>query len=367
MKQLKELDVAGQATQYDFFVQWHLTERCNLRCKHCYQAGTPTGGELTLADAKNIVAEVADTLKTWAETYGVGFSPSFNITGGEPFLRRDLFDIIGEVKARGFAVYLLTNGTIARPERAETLATLGVEGVQVSIEGTEDVHDSIRGRGSFSQTIWGVKNLLDAGLTVTLNTTLSGLNARCMSEMVSLALGVGVQRLGFSRFVPSGRGLALLKEMLRPEQVKEIYGAILSVDIDGLEVVTGDPLALQMKMKGTTFTGCTAFGGCAAGISGFTLLADGTITPCRRLPVSLGNVKRDSIREIWATSKVLGSLRDKSRYKGRCGSCDRWATCRGCRAIAYAYSLSKGENDFLAEDPQCFLETEKEPAAPAVS
>ncbi|NIM05174.1 MAG: SPASM domain-containing protein, partial [Armatimonadetes bacterium] len=106
----------------------------------------------------------------------------------------------------------------------------------------------------------------------------------------------------------------------------------------GLMLVTGDPVASQFSVPDAEDGGTTALGGCAAGISGFSLLSDGTVLPCRRLPVSLGNVREDSVREIWATSEVLNSLRDRSRYKGKCASCPRWASCRGCRAIAYAHS-----------------------------
>jgi radical SAM protein with 4Fe4S-binding SPASM domain len=72
--------------------------------------------------------------------------------------------------------------------------------------------------------------------------------------------------------------------------------------------------------------------------------------------IPVGNILKDSLREIWATSDVLNALRDKKVYKGKCGACKRWSICRGCRAIAYAYSVSQGRNDFLEEDPQCFIE-----------
>ncbi|UCD34076.1 MAG: SPASM domain-containing protein, partial [Nitrospiraceae bacterium] len=90
-------------------------------------------------------------------------------------------------------------------------------------------------------------------------------------------------------------------------------------------------------------------------ISGLTILPDGTMVPCRRLPVPIGNITSDSLREVWASSDVLNALRDRSRYKGKCGSCLRWAHCRGCRAIAYACSQSAGKGDVLAPDPQCFI------------
>lgn len=363
MKQLKELNVAGPATRLDFFVQWHLTERCNLRCRHCYQSGKGTRrGELSLEEAKAVADEVYGTLESWAEAYQVEFSPSFNVTGGEPFLRGDLMDVIGLLRDRGFDVYLLTNGTLVTGEMAARLASLGVRGVQVSIEGPRDTHDSIRGRGSFSAAMRGVRRLVDAGLTVTLNATLSRLNAGLVGDIVALALACGARRVGFSRLVPAGRGLGMVSEGLRPGQVKELYSSLLSQSIDGLEIVTGDPVAAQLDADGgggfPGGGGCTAFGGCAAGVSGLTLLSDGTITPCRRLHIPIGNIREDSIREVWATSQVLERLRDRSGYGGRCGRCPRWETCRGCRAIAYAYSLASdgSKGDYLAEDPQCFIE-----------
>ncbi len=362
VKELKERIVAGQATkenvsEHDFFIQWHLTERCNLRCRHCYQ-GEMKKDEMSLSETREVVEEVSDTLTSWAETYNINFLPSFNVTGGEPFLRKDLFEILGEISKKGFDIYLLSNGTLINKERAKALSEFGVKGVQVSVEGPEDIHDKIRGKGSFALSAKGIKNLLDSNIKVTLNVTLSHLNAEYVKDLISFASSIGAQRLGFSRLVPSGRGKALLNEMLETKKVKEIYKSLLSTHIKSLDIVTGDPVASQMDLKINTDMGYTVHGGCAAGLSGLTIMSDGTMIPCRRLNIPIGNIRRESLREVWATSEVLNLLRDKSKYKGKCGRCKRWASCRGCRAIAYAYSQAKGENDFLAEDPQCFIESD---------
>jgi len=337
---------------HEFFIQWHLTERCNLKCTHCYQTGGRTA-ELALEEIKTVVSEVEDTLNAWSDAYDMSFSPSFNVTGGEPFLRSDIFEIIEAIDSRRFDIYILSNGTLINRERATTLAGLGVKGIQVSMEGPQEIHDAIRGKGSFSSSVEGIGHLLDAGLKVTINATLSEVNAGDFSGLVELALSLGVQRLGFSRLVPSGRGLGLIDRMISKERVGRIYEEILSLKREGLEIVTGDPVASQMSCISADSR--VPAGGCAAGVSGLTFLADGTIVPCRRLFVPIGNIREDRIREVWATSQVLEALRDRSRYKGKCGRCRRWAGCRGCRAIAYAYSLAKGEDDYLAEDPQCFI------------
>ncbi|MBI5606334.1 MAG: radical SAM protein [Deltaproteobacteria bacterium] len=339
----------------DFFVQWHLTERCNLRCRHCYQEGKASQ-EMSLAEIKPVVQEIADMIEAWSEAYDMSFAPSFNVTGGEPFLRPDLFEILEAMGQKGFELYLLSNGILIDREKAERLSQLGVKGIQVSMEGPERIHESIRGKGSFAATLGGIDQLLTAGLKTTLNMTLSEINAPYLEEMAVLADSLKVDRLGFSRLVPSGRGVGLLPHMLSKEELKDLYLEVFSIRFPGLEIVTGDPVASQMdRFAETVDLGAVPMGGCAAGFSGMTILPDGTVTPCRRLPIPIGNVKEDSLRELWVTSPVLEKLRDRSQYQGKCGSCNRWANCRGCRAVAYACSQSRAENDFLAEDPQCFL------------
>lgn len=341
---------------YEFLIQWHLTERCNLKCRHCYQEGGKVA-ELSPTAIYRGLEEIRDMLRAWQENYDLDFSPSFNITGGEPFLRSGFFDILERIAQTGFKIFILSNGTCITPDKAQAVADLGVDGVQVSLEGPEEIHERVRGRGSFAAALQGVQNLLQAGVKVSLNATISRMNAAYFREMVGLAAELGVPRLGFSRLVPSGRGKDLLDEMLTRDEVKQFHEEILSMRVEGLQIVTGDPIAAQMHEPAPLEdeTGAFPVGGCAAGVSGLTILADGTVTPCRRLPIPLGKLGENSLREIWAASPVLEQLRDKRLYSGKCGKCPRWSLCRGCRAIAYAYAQAQGNPDFLAPDPQCFL------------
>jgi MoaA/NifB/PqqE/SkfB family radical SAM enzyme len=339
---------------FEFFLQWHLTERCNLRCSHCYQSGAGDA-ELTLAQIRETATEAGAMVSDWEVRYGVTVERSCNVTGGEPFLRKDLFEVLEVLDGEGFALFLLSNGTLVDRRRAAALAALGVKGVQVSIEGPEEIHDGIRGAGSFRAAVEGTKRLLEAGLPVTFNVTLSRINAPHLECLVETASGLGVQRVGFSRLVPSGRGAGLLEQMLAPAEAEALYRKLFSLSTPGVQVVTGDPVASQMRESFSDHPGEMPLGGCAAGISGLTLLPDGTILPCRRLEIPLGNVLTDSLREVWATSDILNRLRNRALYHGRCGVCSRWASCRGCRAVAYAFSQAGGAADFLSEDPQCFL------------
>jgi radical SAM protein with 4Fe4S-binding SPASM domain len=313
--------------------------------------------EMMLPEIDGALSNISETIGQWSDTYQIPFATSFNITGGEPLLRKDLPEILQRISAHNFGSYLLTNGVLITKENARMLADLPISGVQVSLEGPQAVHEAIRGKHSFSSALKGVEHLLDAGIAVTLNVTLSEVNEAFFPDMVSLAADLGVRRLGFSRLVPYGRGLSLLQSMLGKEKLKEVYERIFSISVPGIEIVTGDPVAAQLGSETTGYDGdAPASGGCAAGVSGITVLPDGTITPCRRLGIPIGNIQRDSLRQIWATSPVLDALRDKEAYKGKCRTCKRWSECRGCRAIAYAYALSRGRNDFLEEDPQCFIE-----------
>jgi AdoMet-dependent heme synthase len=342
---------------HDFFIQWHITERCNLRCLHCYQQESRPA-ELSLASIKDTIGEATDMVRDWADAYGIKLSMSYNISGGEPFLRSDLFEILEEIAATEADIYVLSNGTVLNKETARRLARIGIKGVQVSIEGPEKVHEEIRGKGSFNASVEGVRALLDAGVAVTLNATLSSVNAGYFREMLNLAKSLKVQRLGFSRLVPYGRGAALLDKMVATDELKKLYMDIYSLDPSPVKIVTGDPIASQLPLSDTDEDmGDTAVGGCAAGVSGLTILSDGTITPCRRLSIPIGNITTDSLREVWASSPVLEKLRDRTRYDSKCGACKRWANCRGCRAIAYAYSKTGGAGNCLANDPQCFIQT----------
>ncbi len=340
--------------EYDFFIQWHLTEKCNLTCSHCYQSDT-CKDELSFKEAKAVIAEVSDMLNAWSREQDILFSRAFNVTGGEPFLRTDFIRILEEIRSYGFEIYVLSNGTLINREKAAMLSKIGINGIQISIEGPEILHDIIRGKGSYMRSMKGVQHLLDAGMDVTLNMTLSNLNYHYLNETISIAENMGVQKLGFSRLVPTGRGKQFISEMIDSEKIRDLYQSVRDTNIEGLDIVTGDPVASQNACMTDHNLGYTAYGGCAAGVSGLTLRPDGTINPCRRLSIPIGNIRKDSLRTVWAESDVLNQLRDKSTYNEKCRTCKRWAGCRGCRAIAYAYSQAKGGNDFLAEDPQCFM------------
>jgi AdoMet-dependent heme synthase len=310
---------------------------------------------MTPEEIDRTISIFSDTIKTWSELYEITFSPAASVTGGEPFLHHDLSRILSSLRMNNFDVSVLTNGTLIKKSEAAMLAGIPVKRVQVSLEGPDRVHDAIRGTGSFQSAVRGISHLLSKDIKVTLNLTLSALNVDYLEEMALFGASLGVDRVGFSRLVPSGRGLALINTMLDKDRLKEAYNRIRAIDIPGIEIVTGDPIYSCARDNTRPENATAPFGGCAAGVSGLTILPDGTLLPCRRLNVPLGNILKDNLRTVWAASPVLSDLRNKEKYTGRCSSCVFWARCRGCRAIACQYSAAQGRASYLSEDPQCFI------------
>lgn len=366
LKVLKKEIVAGSAIQtFHFFIQWHLTERCNLSCNHCYQQKGKVR-EMTPEEIKAQIDGAADMFQAWEEEQGMTLSPSIHFTGGEPFLYSGLWDAVAQARDAGCRTAILTNGSLIRKADAERAKSLGVSEIQISLEGPRDIHDTIRGEGSFDAALRGASILAEGGQNVMANVTLSRLNADRIEETVETAKDAGFVSIGFSRLVPCGSGRDLLAHMLSPRELKKAFHQILDLNGPDFEVSSGDPLATVLAGVKPA-TGCSlSLSGCSAGFSGVTVACDGTVMPCRRIGLAAGNLRRSSLRKIWATSRLLWRLRNRENYRGSCGSCMLWPVCRGCRAVAYACSSAQGQADLFADDPQCWLIDQGDPPPSAM-
>jgi radical SAM protein with 4Fe4S-binding SPASM domain len=341
-----------QGTVFDFFVQWHITERCNLSCRHCYQQAPVS--VMSFPEIIQAIDGVSDTLQSWVTDYNLEMSPSFHFTGGEPLLRKDLIAILEHVGSLGYTTAVMTNGTLITRDIVRRLSAAGVGEVQVSLEGMETVNDSIRGRGSFQRALRGIENLLAGGVNTSINLTLSHLNINEVMGLVELAGEMGVGAVTFSRLVACGRGGEMGDLMLSPDELAAFYRSVHEQSAGGKIMFTSrDPLFTVCGLDEDVPEAGFPVGGCAAGVFGITITADGSVMPCRRMDLSIGNIRETSLRELWAESPVLWSLRDRAQYHGECASCYYWAVCRGCRAIALAFARSQGREDFLGPDPQC--------------
>lgn len=306
-------------------------------------------------EVRDAIDGATETFQAWEKEHGIQVSPSIHFTGGEPFLYQGLWDVIDYSRKNGYGVALMTNGSLVTREDARRAASMGVSDIQVSLEGPTDLHDSIRGKGSFSSMSTGVERLVEAGNRVSANVTLSRLNTDKIEETAEIARMMGCYGIGFSRIVPCGRGKALLDSFLTPQELKNAYRTALALNQPSFEVASGDPLAGTL-LGAKPSSGCNlTLSGCSAGFSGATITSDGSVMACRRIGLAAGNLKRMPFRNIWASSRLLWRLRKRESYQGKCGSCSLWPSCRGCRAVAYAYSVAQGKPDLFADDPQCWV------------
>lgn len=329
-----------------FWLQWHLTDACNLECRHCYR-------EPGAARPERSLEALDDVLRRYREFLDErGLRGRLQLCGGEPLLARSLVPIARAAHELSIPCRVLSNGTLATPELAASLRAAGVTIVQVSLDGGRERHDAWRGAGAFDRAVAGAKHLAGAGLEVTVAATLARPNADQIGAVIDAALGAGASRVAFSRLVPQGAGAALREagDLLGPDEW-------LAAQVTMLEAARRRGLALMPRDP--TFTpllaapgagGCAgAVSGCAAGLNGLAVEPDGTVYPCRRLPIPLGNVFEASFDELWQ-SPVLERLRRRDELGGACGACRlRWL-CGGCRAVAWALS-----GDLMAADPQCPL------------
>jgi radical SAM protein with 4Fe4S-binding SPASM domain len=304
---------------------------------------------------KHEIDGATEMFQAWEAEHDVTVTPSIHFTGGEPLLYKGLWDVVAYAREQGYAVALLSNGCLVTAADASRASGLGVSDIQVSLEGPEGLHDSIRGRGSFRKAARGVELLVNAGNRVNANVTLSRLNYDTIEETLEVAKKLGCHGIGFSRVVPCGRGKEFIESLLSPQELKHAYQKIAALNSPAYEVHIGDPLAGTLDDADPPVEHCLTLGGCSAGFSGVTITSDGSVMPCRRIGLVAGNLKEKSLRAIWAGSDLLWQLRRRESYRGACGSCPRWSSCRGCRAVAYAYSVAQGKPDLFADDPQCWL------------
>ncbi len=300
------------------------------------------------------IDNIREAFAAWEKDYQMEMTPAFHFTGGEPFLRNDLYDILGYVRKYGYAAALMSNGTLITPADARRLASLGVSEVQVSLDGLEAVHDGIRGEGAFRRALEGLKNLVAGGVPASINLTLSRLNSGELAGLVRLAEKTGIGAVTFSRLVACGSGGALSGEMLTPAELAAFYGEVRRLQDKASVVFTSrDPLFTVSGLEDGMPEAEFPLGGCSAGVFGITIAADGGIMPCRRMDMTIGNIRDVSFRELWAESPVLWALRTRESYHDGCDACAYWAVCRGCRAVALAGSRARGGQDYLGPDPQC--------------
>lgn len=325
-----------------FYLQWHITNSCNLHCDHCYISENKPS--LERAASISVIEKYDEFLKR------LGLMGRIQFTGGEPLMSGDLFDLLYEARRRDMPVRILSNGTLLTRDTARQLKEAGCKIVQISLDGDRGSHNAIRGEFAYERAMQGVRLLKACGISVTIMMTVSLVNHASLKAVYDEALLAGADRFSFSRIVPIGRGASYRTGALSKGQLKGLFNLSRTLKSElhmgkSMEMPIRDPLWGPYMGR----TNPRALSGCSIGYNGICVDSDGSVYPCRRLPLPLGNIMADDFATLWGCEQ-LSRMRNRDALKGKCGRCrSRWS-CGGCRALAYAL-----RGDYLEADPQCFM------------
>jgi len=368
-----------QPTGAPITIVWNFTNRCNLNCLHCHQDSSSTSSypELTTSQAFKVIDNMSEA--------GVAI---LTFSGGEPLLRKDLYDAVKRANDNGMLCTIASNGTLITPKVAKKLAKVGIKRVEIGLDGAKaETHDFLRNQlGSFEATVEGIKNCAVVGFDELATTmTLHSKNINELEETMDLAEKFGATRFYLNRLIPAGRGVeACYLDVAPREKIKALealYNKFYKSVIDGFSMqcyARGMTYYARLgyeRSEGKVFTVsealsgyekmfqegfgleiskivrklATGFGGCSAGLTYAGLTASGDLLPC--VPASsikLGNLLEQSLEEIWTHNELLNYIRNRKELKGSCKICAYSHLCGGCRYTAY---ITHG--DWLGPDASC--------------
>ncbi len=334
-------------------VAWETTRNCNLACVHCRASATtgPHSGELDTSEAFKLLDQIAEVAK-----------PIIILTGGEPLLRDDIFEIAAYGTAKGLRMVMAPNGTLVTEPIARRLIESGIKRISISLDGaTPQSHDDFRKvDGAFEGAVNAMKIAKNVGLDFQVNTTITKTNLDQIPKIQQLAVKMGAVAHHIFLLVPTGRGKYIVDTEISAAEYEETLNWFY--DQRGKHPMqlkaTCAPhyyriLRQRAKEEGTSVSQKThgldaVTRGCLGG-TGFCFVSHrGVVQPCGFLHLNCGDVRQTSFADIWNSSKVFLSLRNFNNLKGKCGQCEFRKVCGGCRARSF-----EATGDFLFEEPLC--------------
>ena len=332
-------------------LQWHVTERCNLRCSHCYQDGH-AGADPNFEDLLKVLAQFQELLAGWRrEARPVPVRGHITVTGGEPFVRRDFLQLLEVLSANRahFSFAILTNGSLIDAAMAARLRKLGPRFVQVSVEGSQATHDRIRGPGSFERTVAALNHLVRAGVPALISFTAHRANFREFPEVARLGRRLRVARVWADRLIPWGTGAALQEQVLTPDETREFFNIMLKARAQAVHSWFGRTEIAMHRALQFSLAGGRPYH-CAAGDTLVTVLPNGDLYPCRRMPIRVGNVMETRLEELYYSSDLFCALRNRHLVSAGCQDCFYAGLCRGgLKCLSYAV-----KGDPFTADPGCW-------------
>ncbi|HNW92558.1 MAG TPA: radical SAM protein [bacterium] len=342
-----------------FTLQWHITVACDKRCRHCYMYDDSTyrrerERERTDRDLFRILERCDEFENDWQANIGLFF-----ISGGDPLLRPGWERLLTELHRRRKRVVILGNPETLTDSNLERLAACGVSGFQVSLDGLESRHDEMRGPGSFRRTLAALPRLAAHGIPSQVMFTLHAGNSNDLIPLLRLvAEHTPAERFVFDQLSSVGNATGMAGR-LTADELQALFTAYL-VEKERLQragshlIITEKPhLFTPLHLASgdrrlPSSPEVSVFGGCLAGWTSAAILADGTVLPCRRLPLAAGRLPEQSLADVFLGAEVMRQLRRQESFAS-CGTCDCYGVCRGCPAVAF------GESGTISAKPSgCF-------------
>lgn len=321
-------------------VSWMTTNKCNLKCEHCYQdAAEADSRELSTAEARAMIEQIARA----------GFKIMI-FSGGEPLLRDDIYELVAHAAACGLRPVFGSNGTLITDEVAAKLKAAGACAMGISIDSLDAAkHDAFRGvAGAHAATLAGIEACKRAGLPFQIHTTVVDWNRSEVCAITDFAAEAGAQNHSIFFLIPVGRGKYIedtsLEVLENEALLKEIMAKSAQVSIDVKP--TCAPQFTRVVAELGVETRYTR--GCLAGLTYCVIGSEGIVRPCAYMTEKAGDVRQTPFDEIWRASPVFARLRTRA-YGGACGTCEHNERCGGCRARAAYYH----DGDFMAQDDYC--------------
>ena len=338
------------------WIAWEITRRCNLRCVHCRSSSeleVQAHPDFTLAEAKRVL----DDIRSYA-------NPVVVLSGGEPLLRPDVFEIAAYGTSLGLRMCMATNGTLVTADTCHKIKESGIKMVSLSLDGASaEVHDNFRQQqGAFAGTMNAIRLFNEQGIKFLVNSSFTQRNKEEAPRLYELVKKLGATAWYLFMIVPTGRGGEIMAELIPEAEYEQMLNWHYEMEKQEEELLVRPTCAPQYyrlvlqraKQEGERFKRRTlkfstgGAKGCLAGQLICLIDVDGNVLPCSYFPKSAGNIRNQPFKEIWENSPLFLELRNFKGYKDNCGGCDYVNVCGGCRARAYAMT-----GDYLAGEPFC--------------
>jgi len=340
-----------QSERTTLSIQWHLTNKCQNHCKHCYmytENHKTEKSELCLNDVKQIFDSIYKGAKIRNKNIAISFS------GGDPLLYDGFIDLLAYIKGKVSIVGILGNSNLIDIKTAYKLKEFGISGYQISLEGTKEINDYLRGEGNFDMTIEAIKILNKVGISSHVMMTISRHNSEYLEDLMETVHNAHVNIFAFARLCSTGEGIKLGGNDFTPIEYRNILYRYLEKHIDLIEKGTQTKFARKDHLFSLLYLDLGLIPGnneihqrgCSVGESA-TILPDGTAYACRRFISPIGDLKKD---DYWKVLEGKENLKYTIWEKfEKCSKCQLITICRGCPAVSYGVT-----GNFYAPDPQCW-------------